>query len=63
LETRTRQNDNVESVDKSRDGHPKASFGLLNTEDWTYGNVRVAHDIQRAAAETRKAGLPGYLAK
>ncbi len=49
---------NVGSVGQPRDGNPQASFGLLDTEQWTYECVRVDYDIEQTARAIRENGLP-----
>lgn len=53
---------NVGSVGQPRDRDPRASFGLFDPEAFTYENVRVAYDVERAARKIRQAGLPESLA-
>ncbi|MEM0962088.1 MAG: metallophosphoesterase family protein [Bacteroidota bacterium] len=53
---------NVGSVGQPRDGDPRASFGLFDTDAMTYENVRVDYDVERAANKIRDAGLPASLA-
>jgi len=53
---------NVGSVGQPRDGNPHLSFGILDTEAWTYRNVRAEYDIRSAAETIMKNGLPGVLA-
>lgn len=53
---------NVGSVGQPRDGDPRLSFGIFDTESWTYRNVRLDYDVGRAAEGIRKAGLPRALA-
>jgi predicted phosphodiesterase len=52
---------NVGSVGQPRDGNPMLSFGLLDTEAWTYENIRADYDIQGAADAIIRAGLPAIL--
>ncbi|MGA9115269.1 MAG: metallophosphoesterase family protein [Bacteroidota bacterium] len=54
---------NVGSVGQPRDGDPRAAFGLLDIEAWTYETVRVEYDIPKTQAAIRKAGLPAPLAR
>jgi diadenosine tetraphosphatase ApaH/serine/threonine PP2A family protein phosphatase len=54
---------NVGSVGQPRDGNPEASFGLLDTDSWSYELFRVAYDIEKTAAAIREAGLPEFLAR
>jgi len=53
---------NVGSVGQARDGNPKASFGLLDTDKKTVDIVRLDYDIEGAAQAILKANLPDYLA-
>lgn len=53
---------NVGSVGQPRDGNPQLSFGLLNTEAWTYRNIRADYDIKNAAQAILDNGLPRFLA-
>jgi predicted phosphodiesterase len=53
---------NPGSVGQPRDGNPQLSFGLLDTEAWTYENKRGNYDIAGAEAAILEAGLPGVLA-
>ncbi len=54
---------NVGSVGQPRDGDPRAAFGLLDTETWTYELFRVEYDVEGTAAAILKAGLPDALAR
>jgi predicted phosphodiesterase len=54
---------NVGSVGQPRDGDPRLSFGVFDTEEWSYRNVRMGYDIDLAAFKIRKAGLPRNLAE
>lgn len=63
LKKGTRHLINVGSVGQPRDGNPKASFGLFDTESYRYENVRVAYDVEKAARAIKSAGLPDYLGK
>lgn len=53
---------NVGSVGQPRDNDPRLSFGILDTEQWQYENIRAEYDVQKAAEKIRKAGLPQMLA-
>jgi predicted phosphodiesterase len=54
---------NVGSVGQPRDGNPKLSFGLFDTESLDYENVRLDYDVAAAARKIRNAeGLPNRLA-
>ena len=52
---------NVGSVGQPRDGNPRLSFGILDTDRWEYTNVRLSYDIDTASKEILKAGLPRQL--
>jgi diadenosine tetraphosphatase ApaH/serine/threonine PP2A family protein phosphatase len=53
---------NVGSVGQPRDGDPRASFGVLDTERWTLEIRRVPYDVAKTQAKIRAAGLPERLA-
>ncbi len=53
---------NTGSVGQPRDGNPQLSFGLFDTGEWNYDNVRSDYDIPGAAAAIMNAGLPQVLA-
>lgn len=53
---------NVGSVGQPRDGNPLLSYGLFDTEKWTYVNVRSEYDVERAGEKILRAGLPRALA-
>ncbi|MBM4162404.1 MAG: metallophosphoesterase family protein [Ignavibacteria bacterium] len=53
---------NVGSIGQPRDGNPKLSFGLFDTEAWTYENIRADYDVFTAAEKINSAGLPPALA-
>jgi len=53
---------NVGSIGQSRDGNPKLSFGIFDTEAWTYENIRADYDVFTAAEKINSAGLPPALA-
>ncbi len=52
---------NVGSVGQPRDGNPRLSFGILDTDGWGYENVRATYDMERAARKIIAAGLPPVL--
>jgi len=54
---------NPGSVGQPRDGNPKLSYGILDTDAWSYENVRVAYDFRAAADVILANGLPVVLAK
>jgi putative phosphoesterase len=53
---------NVGSIGQPRDGNPKLSFGIFDTELWSYRNIRLDYDVEMAAFKIKKAGLPKNLA-
>ncbi len=53
---------NVGSIGQPRDGNARLSFGIFDTENWTYRNVRSEYPIQPAAEKIIRAGLPRALA-
>jgi diadenosine tetraphosphatase ApaH/serine/threonine PP2A family protein phosphatase len=52
---------NVGSVGQPRDGDNRASFGIIDTENFTYANFRVEYDYRTAADKIIAAGLPQFL--
>ena len=52
---------NVGSIGQPRDGNPKLSFGIFDTEKWNYRNIRSEYAIQAAAEKILRAGLPRAL--
>jgi len=54
---------NVGSVGQPRDGNPQLSFGILDTQVWTYQNVRSSYDVETAARKIVDANLPPALAR
>ena len=54
---------NPGSVGQPRDGDPKASFGLLDTETKEYELVRETYPIKQAADKVTSCGLPAFLAE
>lgn len=53
---------NVGSIGQPRDGNPRLSYGVFDTEAWEYENIRVEYDIEKAAEKIMEAGLPRALA-
>ncbi len=53
---------NVGSIGQPRDGNFRLSFGVFDTERWTYDNVRSEYPLQAAAEKILRAGLPRALA-
>lgn len=53
---------NVGSVGQPRDGDWRLSFGIFDTEQWVYENVRAEYDVMTASTKIKKAGLPSPLA-
>ncbi|MCI0706682.1 MAG: metallophosphatase family protein [Ignavibacteriae bacterium] len=52
---------NVGSVGQPRDGNPMLSFGILDTDNVKYENIRRAYDTEAAAKKIIAAGLPPAL--
>jgi diadenosine tetraphosphatase ApaH/serine/threonine PP2A family protein phosphatase len=50
------------SVGQPRDGNPAASYVMLDTERRELTYCRAPYDIEQAAAQIRKKGLPTWLA-
>lgn len=53
---------NVGSIGQPRDGNPKLSFGLFDTEKFEYKNIRLDYNIRRAYDKIINEGLPLELA-
>ncbi|MBI4417715.1 MAG: metallophosphoesterase family protein [Ignavibacteriales bacterium] len=54
---------NVGSVGQPRDGNPRLSFGIFDSERWEYENIRADYDIDGARQKILDAGLPVILAE
>jgi predicted phosphodiesterase len=54
---------NPGSVGQPRDGDPRASFGLYDTETKEYEHVRVEYPVEEAAETVLSQGLPPFLAE
>ena len=54
---------NPGSVGQPRDSDPRAAFGILDTNEREYEQVRVAYPIKRAADRIIDAGLPHFLSE
>lgn len=54
---------NPGSVGQPRDGDPRASFGLYDTESRVYEHVRVEYPVKEAAEMVLSQGLPPFLAE
>jgi len=54
---------NVGSVGQPRDHDWRLSFGIFDTDAWTYENIRSEYDVKTASEKIRKAGLPRPLAE
>lgn len=54
---------NPGSVGQPRDGIPRSSYTLFDTEEMKAANQRVAYDVREVAEATRAMGLPDYLAE
>lgn len=54
---------NPGSVGQPRDGDPKASFGILDTDKNEYELVRVNYPVKQAADKVTAAGLPAFLSE
>ncbi len=62
LEPRTRYFINPGAVGQPRDGDPRASFGILDTEELSFELIRVQYDVEAAMKAVVKTGLPRFLA-
>lgn len=54
---------NVGSVGQPRDGNPQLSFGIFDTTQWTYENIRADYDIAQAVKSIEANRLPASLGK
>jgi diadenosine tetraphosphatase ApaH/serine/threonine PP2A family protein phosphatase len=54
---------NVGSIGQPRDGNPHLSYGILDTDAWSYENIRIPYDVRAAAEAITSKGLPAILAK
>jgi len=54
---------NVGSIGQPRDRNPLLSFGVFDTDAWSYENVRAEYDIDLAARKILGKGLPATLAQ
>ncbi len=61
--TTVRELINVGSVGQPRDGDSRASYGIIDTADFTYENFRVEYDCRMAGNKIIAAGLPPFLAE
>lgn len=53
---------NVGSIGQPRDGNPQLSFGIFDSDQWTYQNVRSEYDINGASNAILQQQLPSVLA-
>lgn len=60
---RIRELINVGSVGQPRDGDKRASYGIIDTSDFTYENFRVEYDCRLAGNKIIACGLPPFLAE
>ena len=54
---------NIGSIGQPRDRDPRLSFVIFDTETVEFERIRLNYDIEKAAAQIRKAGLPEFLAE
>ena len=52
---------NIGSVGQPRDRNTDLSFGIFDTEPWTYENIRSPYDMENAARKILKTTLPPKL--
>ncbi|MBL7958649.1 metallophosphoesterase family protein [bacterium] len=53
---------NVGSIGQPRDGNPRLSFGIFDTDKWYYQPHRAEYDMEVTAQKIRERGLPPFLA-
>ncbi len=58
-----RQLINVGSIGQPRDGDKRASYGIIDTSDYTYQNFRIEYDTRMAGNKIISCGLPPFLAE
>ena len=63
LSARSRHFVNPGSVGQPRDGDPRASFAILDTEEFSVEIIRVEYDVVAAMNAVLQAGLPRFLAE
>lgn len=54
---------NPGSVGQPRDADKRLSFGVFDSDKWTFEIVRLEYDAKKAAEKIRKANLPASLAE
>lgn len=54
---------NVGSVGQPRDGDWRLSFGIFDSDSWSFEAVRSEYDVDTAADKIIRAGLPRFLAE
>jgi predicted phosphodiesterase len=54
---------NVGSVGQPRDHDKRLSFGIFDTDEYTYENIRSDYDVNKASEKILNAGLPPSLAE
>ena len=62
LSARNRYFINPGAVGQPRDGDPRASFAILDTEELSVEIIRVEYDVASAMKAVIDAGLPHFLA-
>ncbi|RJP16622.1 MAG: metallophosphoesterase [Candidatus Abyssobacteria bacterium SURF_5] len=63
LNPRNRHFMNPGSVGQPRDGDPRASFAILDLEEFSFEIIRIKYDIDSAMRAVLKSGLPQFLAE
>ncbi len=63
LEKNSRYIINVGSVGQPRDGDWRLSFGIFDTDTWTYEQIRSEYDVEKASNKILQKGLPEFLAQ
>ncbi len=54
---------NVGSIGQPRDRNPRLSFGLFDTLEWKYKNIRLEYDTKTASNKIKNENLPLFLAE
>ncbi|MBN1397768.1 MAG: metallophosphoesterase, partial [Bacteroidetes bacterium] len=54
---------NVGSIGQPRDGNKDLSFGIFDTDKWSYENVRHPYDVETAVRKILDTDLPPRLGR
>jgi len=54
---------NPGSIGQPRDSNPRAAFGIIDTEENSFEQVRIEYPVEEAMQAVLDAGLPPFLAE